>query len=95
VIGTEDTTRARWSFRGKYDRIFAPGVTLSHVTFYQPALAAVSRYRLSTTTRAAYALTQGVSATRAFANLYDSEARGGRARSNNDGQLLFGVSAEQ
>jgi hypothetical protein len=95
MLGTDDTTRARWSFRGKYDRIVAPGVTLSHVTFYQPALTAMSRYRLSTTTRAAYALMQGVSATLTFADLYDSEARGRGARSNNDGQLLFGFSAER
>jgi hypothetical protein len=63
------------------------------VTFYQPQVNRVSRYTIRSTTTVAADLTSRTALTLTFSDLYDSESRGRGARTNNDGQLLFGVSA--
>jgi hypothetical protein len=85
------TSRARWSLRARARRHFAHGVRASHVTFYQPSVATLEEYSIRSTTSVAVDLTSAVALTATLEDTYDSEARPRGARSNNDGQLVFGV----
>ena len=92
-----DTSRAhwlsRWSIRGRISRQLSKTTRFSHTTFYQPALEQIDRYTINSTTTFGINLTQKLALTFTFHDTYDSESRGRGARSNNDGQLLFGVNA--
>jgi hypothetical protein len=85
--------RARWSLRVRGRRQITKTARFSHVTFYQPAIDRFSRYTISSNTTLAASLTAKTSLTITFQDSYDSEARRRGARRNNDGQLLFGLSA--
>lgn len=85
--------RARWSLRGRTKRTVRDGIRFSHVTFYQPSVDRMSRFTVNSTTTLAADLTSTVALTVTLHDTYDSEARRRGARSNNDGQLLFGVRA--
>ena len=88
------TTRlTRWSVRGRVRHAFDDRLQVSHVTFWQPSVRAASRFLVRSTTEAEYALSRGVAMTLSLLDNYDSEAVARGARTNNDGQLLFGVSA--
>jgi hypothetical protein len=86
-------TIGRWSARVKGKAELAPRVTLTHVTFYKPAMKDFSRYTINSVSELAYALRSSISLTLSFVDNFDSEATLRGARSNNDGQLLFGVRA--
>lgn len=89
-----DPTRlTRWSFRARMRRAFDEKLRISHVTFWQPSAGDASRFLVRTTTEAAYALTRVVGLSLSLHDNYDSEAKARGARVNNDGQLLFGISA--
>jgi uncharacterized protein DUF481 len=90
---TGSAWHARWSLRVRGKHQITKTARFSHVTFYQPRVDRVSRYTIRSTTTVAADLTSRTSLTLTFSDLYDSEARGRGARTNNDGQLLFGVSA--
>lgn len=86
-------TLLRWSarVRGRYE----PGGRrkLSHTTFYRPRVDALGNFTASSVTALVYELSEILSATLSFVDDYDSEATSRGARSNNDGQLLFGLLA--
>jgi len=92
-----DTTRARWltrwSLRARTRQQLTRTTRFSHTTFYQPAVDELERFTVSSTTTLATSLTSKLSLTVTFHDTYDSEARARRARSYNDGQLLFGLSS--
>jgi hypothetical protein len=92
-----DTTRvrwlSRWSLRARMRRQLSKSTRFTHVTFYQPAIDQLDRYTVNSTTTLAASLTTKLSLTFAVHDMYDSESRARGARSNNDGQLLFGLSA--
>jgi hypothetical protein len=94
--GTEvpDVTRRRWSLRGRVRQAVTDAITLSHTTFYQPALTRANRFTVSSTSSLAAKMTTKVSFTVTLVDVYDSEARARGARENNDGQLLFGFKTE-
>jgi hypothetical protein len=92
-VDAGEGTRVRWSLRTRLRRRFAPGWRLSHVTFWQPTVDRPSRYTVETTTVAAAPLRPGLELTATLRDRFDSEARRRGARSNHDGQLLFGVDA--
>lgn len=85
--------RVRWSLRARWRRQLTPTLRVSHVTFYQPTVNAVQRYTVETTTTIASPLRRGLDLTGTLLDRYDSEARRRGARSNHDGQLLFGLRA--
>jgi hypothetical protein len=87
------TSRTRWSLRARTQHQITPTVRLSHVTFYQPTVGRTERFTVNSTTSLAANVTSTVALTVTFQDSYDSEARRRGARSNNDGQLLFGVRA--
>ena len=82
---------ARWSARLRLDRRLHERLRLTHLTFYQPEVSAVERFTLSSTSTAAYEMNRLLSATISFLETYDSEATLRGARTNHDGQLLFGL----
>lgn len=88
----EEETLGRWSWRLRAKReIGDDRVVLESETFYRPEIDALGRYVVETTQSAAYRVTDTVSLKLSFVDTYDSEAETRGARSNHDGQLLFGV----
>ena len=85
--------RVRWSWRGRIRRRLTDVLRLTHVTFYQPAVDRPARYTVDSNTALALAVTRAWSFTASLHERYDSEARARDARSNHDGQVLFGVRA--
>jgi hypothetical protein len=85
------TSLARWSWRVKLDQRVDDRISFSHVTFYQPAIDAPSRYTIASTSVGRYAINKAVALTLTFTDSYDSQARSRGARANNDGSFLFGV----
>jgi hypothetical protein len=81
----------RWSLRARLRRRLGEGLRLTHVTWYQPTVDAPGRYTVETTTVLAVPLRSGLELTGTLRERYDSEARRRGARSDHDGQLLFGV----
>ena len=85
--------RARWSLRARARRQITKTTRFSHVTFYQPRVDDLSHYTINSTTTLAAGLTTKTELTMTFHDSYDSDSRARGARSNNDGQLLLGLSA--
>lgn len=85
------TTLTRWSWRLKVDQKIDERLSLSHVSFYAPSMAALDRYTVVSTSVGSYAINQAVSLTLTFVDNYDSQARGRGAPTNNDGSFLFGI----
>ena len=94
---TADTPRTRWlnrwSLRVRTRQQLSRTTRFTHTTFYQPALDQLDRYTVNSTTTFGASLTTKLSLTVTFHDTYDSEARARGTRRNNDGQLLFGLSA--
>lgn len=86
-------TRVRWSMRLRVRRQLSEKVSLTHVTFYQPAIDRPARYTADSNTSLAAAISESLALSVSLRDRYDSEARGRGAPSNHDGQLLFGVRA--
>ena len=84
---------SRTSLRARTRQKLTDAVRFSHTTFYQPSVERMGRFTVNSTTALAASLTSAVALTITFQDTYDSEARGRGARSNNDGQLLFGIRA--
>lgn len=86
-------SQARWSLRLRARRQLTEATRLEHVTFYQPAVDQFARYTAESTTSLAVTINTRVAVTGTLRDRYDSEARSRGARSNHDGQLLFGARA--
>ena len=84
-------TRARWSLRGRIRRQLGPVVRFTHVTFYQPAIDQLAIYIVDSNTSFEIKIDASKSLTATWRERFDSEARARGARSNRDGQVLFGV----
>jgi hypothetical protein len=90
---SQTQSRVRWSFRLRIRRKINDAVHFSHVTFYQPSVDRVARYTTESNTAFDISLKENLALMSALRTRYDSEARQRGARSNHDGQLLFGVRA--
>ena len=89
---TEPELLARWSVRLRARReLLEDRVSVGSETFCRPSLGGPGEFTLATTNTVAVQLNDRVSLRLTFLDNYDSEASGRGARSNNDGQLLFGV----
>jgi hypothetical protein len=86
-------TQARWSLRVRVRRQLTETTRLEHVTFYQPVVERLERYTAESTTSLAVTINARLALTGTFRDRYDSEARSRGARSNHDGQVLFGARA--
>jgi len=98
VTAPSDTERvekvyARYSARYQLQRKVDDRVTFSLLTFYRPEFSALRRFTTSANVAATYKLAKALALKATFVDNYDSEARGRGARSNNDGDVLFGLIA--
>jgi hypothetical protein len=87
------TTDARWSLRVRLERHLTDAMRFEHLTFYQPTVDEIAEYIAETTTSIVLAVNVRLAVTATLRDRYDSEARARGARSNHDGQLLFGARA--
>jgi hypothetical protein len=85
--------RGRWSLRFRDKHKLGGGFTLSHVTFWQPALDSFEQYVIDSNTTLAANVLSRLALTASFQDRYDSEGHARGARSNNEGQVLFGLQA--
>jgi hypothetical protein len=92
-LTTRTEGQARWSLRLRARRQLTETTRLEHVTFYQPAVERFARYIVETTTSLAVTITTRIALTGTLRDRYDSDARSRGARSNHDGQVLFGARA--
>ena len=98
ITAPSDTERvekvyARYSARYRLERKVDDRVTFSLLTFYRPEFSALHRYTASANVATTYKLAKALALKATFVDNYDSEARGRGARSNNDGDILFGLMA--
>jgi hypothetical protein len=90
---TTEETLARYSARYRLDRKFSDKVSLAHETYYRPEVRELDRFTFTSRTAVAYKVATRLALQASFLDNYDSEARERGARSNNDGELLFGMAA--
>ena len=98
VTAPSDTQRvekvyARYSSRYRLERKVDERVALTLITFYRPEFSAVHRFTTTANIAATYKVAKALALKASFVDNYDSEARGRGARSNNDGDILFGLIA--
>ena len=98
VTAPSDTQRvekvyARYSARYQLLRKVDDRVNFSLLTFYRPEFSTLRRFTSSANVALTYKLAKALALKATFVDNYDSEARGRGARSNNDGDVLFGLIA--
>jgi hypothetical protein len=86
-----ERTLARYAARFRLEHEPSERVTLSHETNYRPEVKALDRFTFTSRSSAAYKLAASLAVQLSFLDNFDSEARARGARSNNDGEVLFGV----
>ncbi len=84
---------ARFSWQAKYHHSFDDRLQISHSMSWQPKATGVSQFLVSSNTELRYKMNGTVSLSLTFTDNYDSGALERGARTNNDGQMLFGVAA--
>lgn len=85
------TSFARWSSRARVRHRFDERLDARHETFYRPRVGAVDSFTLTSTTALGFKVRESTALTVSYLANYDSEAIARGARSNDDGQFLFGV----
>lgn len=88
-----ETVYARYSARYRLDRKVDEKLGFNVLLFYRPEFRAFHRYTASSNVSLTYKLAKALGLKATFVDNYDSEARGRGARSNNDGDILFGLAA--
>jgi hypothetical protein len=88
------TSRVRWSARVKGFRRIGDRLKVTHVTYYQPLVENFGNFVLTTKTDLAYHVMRHLELLLTLNDEYDSAARSRGARSDNSGQLLFGMQSD-
>jgi len=88
---TPDENFARWTGRVKVSQKMDNRLTLTHETFYQPRVQDLSTFTVASTSALVYQVSKAVGVQMSLIDNYDSGAVERGARSNNDGQMVFGV----
>jgi len=91
---TLSTALVRLSGRMRYQRSFTPRIGIDHVTWYRPELAAFNRFIATSNSAVSYTVGKRSSLRLSLQNDFDSLARSRGARSNQNGQVLFGASTK-
>ncbi|MGH7664444.1 MAG: DUF481 domain-containing protein [Gemmatimonadaceae bacterium] len=91
ALGTVTRTLARWSARFRAEHELADRIAFTSETFYRPEVASFGDFTFSTSNSLGYQLTEQINIRVSFVDNYDSEARSRGARTNNDGEIVFGV----
>lgn len=88
-----ESVYARYSARYRIERKLDDRVTATLVTFYRPEFKEFHRFTTTVNAAVTYRLVRALALKASFLDNYDSEARARGARSNNDGEVLFGFVA--
>jgi len=91
--GQVEQVYARYSARYRLERKVDDRVTVALLTFYRPEFRALHRFTSTVNIATTYKVAKALALKASFVDNYDSEARGRGARSNNDGDILFGMMA--
>ncbi len=83
----------RWSARFRVEHKLNDRLSVRNETFYRPEFAELDQFTFTTRASLAYQISELLNLTLSFLDDYDSEAEARGARSNNDGQIVFGVLA--
>lgn len=86
-----EQVQARYSGRFRIRRRMGERMSLAHETFYRPEARNLHQFTFSSRTTVAARMATAIAVQASFIDNYDSEARARGARSNNDGELLFGL----
>lgn len=86
-----DENFARWTGRLKVLQKMDDKLTLTHETFYQPRVQDIGTFTVASTSALTYQVSKAVGVQMSLTDNYDSGAMERGARSNNDGQMVFGV----
>jgi hypothetical protein len=87
----EATTTLRWAASFTVKHQIDDKLSLTNETFYRPSQPDIDEFTFTSNSSLAYAMNSDVGLMISVLDNYDSEAIERGARSNNDGQLLFGV----
>ena len=85
------TTLVRWAATAQIKHKIDDKLSVSTETVYRPSAPELAQFTFTNTTAFQYQMNTSVGLTVSLLDNYDSEAMRRGARSNNDGQLLFGV----
>ncbi|HVZ78514.1 MAG TPA: DUF481 domain-containing protein [Gemmatimonadaceae bacterium] len=83
----------RWSWQAAYKHRFDDHLHFSHVTAWRPSASDATQFLVLSTSELDYRLNGTVGVSLTFVDNYDSGALSRGARTYNDGQMLFGVTA--
>jgi len=86
-----DENFARWTGRVKLTQKMDDKLVLVHETFYQPRVQEIGTFTVASTSALTYKVSKAVGIQMSLIDNYDSGAVERGARSNNDGQMVFGV----
>lgn len=90
-VTSPDENFARWTGRLKLSQKVDDRLTLTHETFYQPRVQDIGTFTVASTSALVYKVSKAVGVQMSLTDNYDSGAMARGARSNNDGQMVFGV----
>ncbi|HVB30048.1 MAG TPA: DUF481 domain-containing protein [Gemmatimonadaceae bacterium] len=93
TVHLPDERLARWSWLAKLHHAFDDRVDISHSTSWQPSASGAAQFLVSSNTQLRYKMNGTVGLSMSLTDNYDSGALTRGARSYNDGQMLFGVTA--
>lgn len=86
-----EESQARYSARFRWKRSIGERVTATHETFYRPEVRDINRFTFTSRTSIAMKAGDALAFQASFLDNHDSEARARGARTNNDGEFLFGL----
>ena len=92
--GTLTESLARLSARVRLRRKVGTRAELGHETSFRPELEALQRFTFTNSSSASYRMNERLQMKLTYLDSYDSESRARGARSNYDGQVVLGVSAD-
>jgi hypothetical protein len=87
----ESTTLLRWASSLTFKHKIDDKLSVKNETSYRPSAPDISEFTFTSTSSLGYAMNHSVGLMLSVLDNYDSQAKSRGARSNNDGQLLFGV----
>lgn len=88
-----EVSLARWSLRGRLRHAMNDRVRLNHVTFWRPDARRGSQYLIQSQSEMEFKATKSVALTWSLLHNFDTEATSRGARTNTDGQMMFGATA--
>ena len=86
-----EETQARYSARFRWKRSIGERVAVTHETFYRPEVRDIDQFTFTSRTSIAMKVAEMLAFQASFLDNHDSGAKARGARTNNDGEFLFGL----